>query len=347
MDISCREGCLAAYVEFLPVRPLLKVIDWSEEHLMILREFRASRAAHRLVRAYRVLHFDLTRVRTRAVKFVPPGPEVTLSFFLRGEKVAAEYPDGRRGIQADCGFTGVHDIATRCPVPPKDTLFLQIALQPGAVQRLTGISAEALYNRALDAADVLGQEVRRIHRRLQDARCYSEIVAIADTFMCGFADHRHPGRDFDVPLRLLRENPGISIDWLADQTSLSLRQFERCCLEHTGVTPKTFARLARFSRAFNVRLAHPERDWLSVAVDCGYFDYQHMARDFQHFMGQTPARAYAMQSTSPERLLGMTHEFHISHPDPQHIVEGRAAPARDYSWDHRCGRAILKSVQHK
>jgi hypothetical protein len=41
-----------------------------------------------------------------------------------------------------------------------------------------------------------------------------------------------------------------------------------------------------------------------------------MARDFQQFMGQTPARAYAMQATSPEGLLGVLREFHISYPDP-------------------------------
>ena len=289
---------------------------------MGIQEFRASRATRHLVRAYRVIHFDLTQVQTASVKFVPASPEACLNFALREKIVAAEYPDGRRGTDAECMLAGVHDVATRCPVP-KNMLLLQIAIQPGVAQRLTGISAEAIYNRHFDAGDVFGPEVRRTHRRLQEAKSYAKMIAIADSFMAGLGRRQHPGRDFDTPLRLLRENPGISIDWLADQTSLSQRQFERRCLEHTGMTPKSFARLSRFSRAFNLRLSRPERDWLSIAVDCGYYDYQHMARDFQQFMGQTPARVYAMQGTSPERLLGVPFEFHISYPDPRE----KAAPA--------------------
>jgi AraC-like DNA-binding protein len=283
---------------------------------MILREFRASRAAQRLVHAYRVIHFDLSRVQTASVKFVPASPEACLNFALREKIAAAEYPDGRRGTEAECMLAGVHDVATRCPVP-KNLLLFQIPFQPGVLLRLTGISAQALYNRHVDAVDIFGPEARRTHGRMQNAGSYMEMVAIADAFIAGLAEHRHRGKDFAGPLRLLRENQGISIDWLADQMSLSQRQFERRCLEHTGMTPKSFARLSRFARAFNLRLSRPERDWLSIAVDCGYYDYQHMARDFQQFMGETPARVHAMQGASPERLLGVPHEFNISYPDPR------------------------------
>ena len=282
---------------------------------MGITEFPASRATRHLVRAYRVIHFDLTGLQAASVKFVPASPEACLAFVLRDKLEPAEYPDGRHGLQEACGIMGVHDVATRCPVP-KNMLLLQIPFQPGVMQRLAGISAEALHNQYLDAVDIFGPEARRVHSRLQNARTYVEMIAIADFFIAGLAGRRRPGRNFDVPLRLLRENPGISIDWLADQTSLSLRQFERCCLEHTGMTPKSFARLSRFSCAFNLRLSRPERDWLSIAVDCGYYDYQHMARDSRHFMSQTPAQAYEMQGTSPERLLGVAHDFNVSYPDP-------------------------------
>jgi len=38
---------------------------------MGIREFPASRATRHLIRAYRVIHFDLTQVQTASVKFVP------------------------------------------------------------------------------------------------------------------------------------------------------------------------------------------------------------------------------------------------------------------------------------
>ncbi|HWU55773.1 MAG TPA: helix-turn-helix domain-containing protein, partial [Rhizomicrobium sp.] len=276
-----------------------------------------SRATHSLVRAYRVIHFDLPWLETAPVKFVPPGPDITLGFSLRDPGVA-EYPGGRQ-FKAECALLGMHDMAVR-NVCPKNLMLLQIAFQPGAVHRLFGICAGALFNQALDAVEALGPQLRRVHGRLQDARSYPQMVAIADAYIAGLADRRHRGKDFDGPLRLLRENPSISIDWLANQTSLSLRQFERSCREHTGLTPRNFARLARCTRAFMTRLNHPDRDWLSIAIDCGYFDYQHMARDFERFTGQTPARAIAMQSTAPEGLLGMPHEFDVSYPDARQFA---------------------------
>jgi AraC-like DNA-binding protein len=287
------------------------MLGLSEERAMILKEFRASRATQSLVRAYRLIHLDVSGIKTAPVKYVAPAPEITLGFSLREREVMD--CSGSRIVYPQVLLSGVHDFTNRVPCP-RHFMLLQIAFQPGAAQRLIGMSPDLLFNQQLDAVGILGSEVLRVHGRLENARSYSEIIAIADAYIAGLADRRRPGRDFKDPLRLLRENPGISIDWLADQASLSLRQFERCCQDHTGMTPKAYARLSRFSRAFGTRINHPKRDWLTIAIDCGYFDYQHMVRDFLRFTDQTPPRALALQSTAPESLLGMTHEFDISYP---------------------------------
>ena len=54
-------------------------------------------------------------------------------------------------------------------------------------------------------------------------------------------------------------------------------------------------------------------DWLSIAVACGDYDYQHMARDFREFTGLSPSRLLETQSTSPEEILGVRHEFDLSY----------------------------------
>lgn len=280
---------------------------------MIIKEFRAGAATSRFVRAYRVIRFDLLPSQPLPIKFVPPGPEATLGFLLR-EPSLAEYPG--RTFQADCALMGVHDMTVR-NICPRHFFLFQVAFQPTALHRLFGINADMLFNNGFDAIDILGPEVRVVRERLLDAKTYPDMVAIAEAYFARIADRRQVARELDAPLRLLREKPGVSIDWLADQTALSLRQFERCCRDHTGMAPKTFARLSRLSRAFYTRLHHPDRDWLSIAVDCGYFDYQHMARDFQRFTGLTPAGALAQQSTAAESMLGTPFDFRLSYPDPR------------------------------
>jgi AraC-like DNA-binding protein len=113
----------------------------------------------------------------------------------------------------------------------------------------------------------------------------------------------------------LQRAPKVSIEWLARQSSLGQRQFERRCRAQTGASPKLLARIGRFDRAFHTKFVHPERDWLTVAIDCGYFDYQDMVRDFKDFTGQTPPQALAAQRTAPERRLGIPQQFHVTDPD--------------------------------
>jgi AraC-like DNA-binding protein len=90
-------------------------------------------------------------------------------------------------------------------------------------------------------------------------------------------------------LAWMESNPGrVSLDDIAFQTGLSVRQFRRVCLEQTGVSPKLLARVLRFRKALaEVRAQVGEH--AGLAADCGYFDQSHFIAEFQRFAGQTPA----------------------------------------------------------
>lgn len=280
---------------------------------MILKEYRPSRVTQDLVRVYRVVHFSLDPALAPGVKVYPPIAEHCLELFARGRE-SIEYPDGRRW-QWDSLITGAHDITVR-RIVPAEFLLIQVAFQPGALHRLTGLPAQELHNRCVDAEAVLGRKVRRITEAIQDARTYGEMIGLVDAFIAGLVALRKPPRDLDAALRLLRDDPSVGVERLAASCGLSLRQMERNCRERTGLGPKAFARLTRFDRAFHGKLQRPGLDWLSIAVACGYYDYQHMARDFRHFTGLSPSRLLETQSTSPETLLGVRHEFDLSYSVP-------------------------------
>jgi AraC-like DNA-binding protein len=281
---------------------------------VILREFSASKATAGVVRVYRVVDFRLRDFETTAIKLYTPRPEHCLQFFIR-DKETALYPDGR-SFQLACVLTGLHD-QTIVRIVPQNFLFVQVAFEPTALHRLTGIPSTTLRNQYLDATTVLGSVVARINERLSEARSYVEMVGIVDKFVADLVQKGRAPRKFDWALQLLRDDPTLSVDRVAEQSSLSLRQFERRCREQVGMGPKLFARLGRFDRAFYTKLGRPERDWLTIAVDSGYVDYQHMVRDFKDFTGQTPRQAFEAQSTAPERLLGVPQEFHVTDPSAE------------------------------
>lgn len=280
---------------------------------MILKEYPPSRVTQDLVRVYRVVHFSLDAALAPGVKVYPPIAEHCLELFARGWE-SIEYPDGHRW-QWDSLITGAHDITVR-RIVPAEFLLIQVAFQPSALHRLTGLPAQELHNRCVDAEAVLGRKVRRITEAIQDARTYGEMIGLVDAFIAGLVALRKPPRDLDAALRLLRDDPSVGVERLAASCGLSLRQMERNCRERTGLGPKAFARLTRFDRAFHGKLQRPGLDWLSIAVACGYYDYQHMARDFRHFTGLSPSRLLETQSTSPETLLGVRHEFDLSYSVP-------------------------------
>jgi AraC-like DNA-binding protein len=106
----------------------------------------------------------------------------------------------------------------------------------------------------------------------------------------------------DTATRLLAHSQGASIAQLAHATGLSSRQFERRFLAGVGLTPVTFARIARFQRVCGLLDAEPET-LSAAAVACGYYDQSHLARDVRAFAGSTPSRLRADGSPLTEHFL--------------------------------------------
>ena len=64
-------------------------------------------------------------------------------------------------------------------------------------------------------------------------------------------------------------------------------------------------RIVRFGNAFRMKNAQLNLDWLSVALSCGYYDYQHLVRDFKEFTNLAPTGLFETDTKAPERLFGV------------------------------------------
>lgn len=104
----------------------------------------------------------------------------------------------------------------------------------------------------------------------------------------------------------------VPLDWLARESCLCTKQFKRKFNERIGVNPKTYARIIRFNKAFNTKNAHPNWDWLKIAIQCNYSDYQHLSKDYKEFAGLTPPELHLLECNSPENVLGLTKDLYNS-----------------------------------
>lgn len=259
-----------------------------------------------IIKCYRLMRMVFPTHTTVPFKAYPPRPEQTLSFFPR-QSERIEYPNGQTSVQnVRSSLVGQHHFVMN-RFPYHDFLMIQVVFQPSGLFKLTGIPAIELANSYLDAETIFSSELKKVNDRLSGASHFSEMMKIIEIFFQQLVAKRKADTHAldQVSVLILQNPPNLSLDWLARQSFLSSKQFERKFQERIGINPKYFTRISRFDHAFRMKNRFPKKDWLSIAMDCGYYDYQHLAKDYKEFTGQTPVAFYQQETQSPERLLGL------------------------------------------
>jgi AraC-like DNA-binding protein len=166
-----------------------------------------------------------------------------------------------------------------------------ILFQPSALGLLFGLPAQEFADQDFGAEDVFGAIIARFHEQLADCDTLEERISVANRFLLQRAVAA-PDRD-GISLAatlILRRTCGTWIPDMAGQAGMGLRQFERKFVQQVGVSPRLFARIARFEAALDWMARSPQGSWTEVAHHFGYYDQMHMLHDFSRFTGETPTR---------------------------------------------------------
>ena len=163
---------------------------------------------------------------------------------------------------------------------------------------LFGIPARLIADYANHADSVLGASFRELEDRLASTTV-EQMPVVADAFLSCQLGRRNMPPDGGVAGKLVRSlqisHGTVPIGQIGALHGLSVRQIERIFLEHVGLTPKVFGRLARLKRALALGEMETALDWAGIAAASGYFDQAHMIREFRTFNGATPVQFEAMK----------------------------------------------------
>lgn len=220
--------------------------------------------------------------------FYPPTPQNSLFLYLR-DPISAQLdpsleflPQPRAiivGPQTNPVYLLLH----------QEHLAIRIGFHPSGLYRLLGMPLHKLVDKSFDATDFFGRPLRMLVDQLQLCNGFDEMVHLVESFLLDQLVHQKVLLPFDHAMQaLLRSGGNCSIDQIASLACLSNRQFERVCKERIGLSPKYFARLIRFSRAYRMHEEEPEATWTTIAHSVGYFDQMHLIRDFREFTLQSP-----------------------------------------------------------
>lgn len=279
---------------------------------MILKDFLPDPALRDFVRWYRICHFEFTKNTPIPVKAYPPKPEDILHFFLR-DSCSIMGDDGRKKLMSPITIIGQRTFVTQ-QYNGNNFLNFQIVFQPTALFRLTGVPSFKLANQFVDAECIISKDLGLTFERLQSSKDFPEMLTAGEEFVRTLVSNarKEPHHLDTVAKFMIKVHGQAPMDWLAKESCLCNKQFMRKFNERIGINPKSYARIIRFNHAFNIKNLYPERDWLTIAVDCGYCDYQHMVKDYKSFTGLTPNEFHVLENSSPERVLGLTREVYQS-----------------------------------
>lgn len=168
---------------------------------------------------------------------------------------------------------------------------LGVAFKPGGLFRLLNIPMTELHEQDFDTSLLLGNEIKDINEQLQEnTHDWDKMVRVVETYLLKKVSRLKPELPVDLVMSNLVAHTGnITIERLASDACVSVRQFERKVVERTGMSPKRYARLIRFCKAYHLKELHPEATWTRIAHMSGYYDQMHFIRDFKEFAGITPS----------------------------------------------------------
>ena len=268
----------------------------------------ANLALTEFVLRYEVFRFVFSRDITPPVYHHTPLPQQSLTFYPKEPQRFSYIPSNEIITYPHAIVNGLYTRSIY-RYGGHDFLAIRVVFQPGVLFRLTGIPSGELTNTFVDAEAIWPNGIRLVSERLNSTDALPDMLTIIETFLGQLVQSfRKTHHAVDATSRLILEQQHhLSLDQLAGQSCLSIRQFIRKFEERIGLSPKQFDRIARFNRAYRMRNKYPSLDWLSVAIACGYYDHQHFAKDCKELTYLTPTAFFEQEQKSPERFFGLRY----------------------------------------
>jgi AraC-like DNA-binding protein len=276
---------------------------------MVNRFYRPTPALGGLVKGYQIMHVQ-TPADAPLQRFpFPPQALQSLSFCPRDPITRYHHATGRTDKLPGSILVGPHVSRVDLTLG-RDHLIVVTFFEFGGLHRLLGIPMYEFPDDSFDTTLLWGEEVRIVDQQLRETDNYDQMQQIVEAFLLRRLRQKLVEKQpVDSALQLLLETARpLTVDFVAEQACLSARQFERKCYERLGYGPKMLNRLVRFNRAVRLKERHPDLGWLDVALICGYYDFQHLRRDFKSFALATPTLLLQEETRSQIRIYS-SHNF--------------------------------------
>lgn len=164
-----------------------------------------------------------------------------------------------------------------------------IRFLPGGIFRFINLPLPELSNQRIDTnylPSLFGDSfAERLYEQtdLPERICLIEKILIKALYTLDLSDQQ-----INYAIHQINLYQGkLSIRTLMEKICLCQRHFERKFRQFTGYTPKEYSRIMKFRHAIELLKQANANTLLSIAIDAGYYDSAHFAKEIKTLSGKT------------------------------------------------------------
>lgn len=220
-----------------------------------------------------------------------PAPSIPVIINLEGRFATTDSSGGELVLGGCEGFVaGMHTTPASSTMEDLNA-GVEILLSPlGAHQLLGGMPLSQLRDRVVTLDDLLGADAAEFLERLAEAEGPERRLALVEGFLLRKLALQERALPFEHAWRRLEKSGGtLRIRALAQELGWSEKRLTREFRRFTGLSPKTAARVMRFSRTLELAQTG-QHDWTGISLRCGFHDQAHLIKEVQAFSGSTPTQ---------------------------------------------------------
>jgi AraC-like DNA-binding protein len=279
---------------------------------MEIRDILPGNSLSDYIKCYRVVHIIPTKDIPSFSKYYVPKPEMVLHTIVKGSQQIRPSVQSATELSYRSFVSGqqIQPFVFSCQ---GEVLNFQIVFKPTALYKLTGIPTCEIAGKFVDAQLIFGNLINTYLDQLENAGSINAMVKTAEAFILQLLVKAtiSESRIDRVFKKKLTDISNITVNTLAKENNLCEKQFKRNFIQIIGVNPKMYLNIVRFHKAYNIRNANPDWDWLRIAVESGYYDYQHLTKEYLLFTNHTPVQYHQqIEPNSPEMLLGVAKQIY-------------------------------------
>jgi AraC-like DNA-binding protein len=231
-------------------------------------------------------------------RLIVPDGRAKIIIPYRGAVSATANGQLMRAKEQQVFLVGIQSNAVTIGSSRANTGSIGVELTAKGLYNLFNLRMHEVANRLVSFEDLFGAWGVQLQQWVGDAEEPEEKIALLQRVLAQLLHKRT--KQYSVLDSVLdditKSHGNIAVHTIQNRTGYSKRYLDMLFKEHVGVSPKAYAGIVRFQRAYQIWMHGQAQTFSRSHLGDYYYDQSHFIKDFKRFTGFTPQRYRAVSN---------------------------------------------------